>query len=165
MQTKLSNILWPATSFYVTENRPRDTCRIHFVLELQMRTREELHANSIYQLDLHNKRQLPIKTNHNGLRRTRSREAQGRSAPGQCKSPKHSLPSMLILIPPAGENRKRTPKHQLFPRHPRERQQGQHCRHHCCWQERTHHRRHRRREDAHWWPRACQRRDGFQQGC
>ena len=100
----------------------------------------------------------------NGLRRTRRREAQGCPAPRQCTPTKHLEMLMLMLIQFAGKIGKRTPKHELVRRHSHERQQGQHCRHHC-WQERTHHWRHRRREDAHWWPRRCQRRHGLQQGC
>lgn len=68
---------------------------IHVVFELRRYcTREELHANSIYQLDLHNNRSQQITTDHNGFRRTRSREAQGCSASGQRKPTKHSLLSI-----------------------------------------------------------------------
>ena len=105
-------------------NRPRDeqsllfltrevvlyTRRVNRKLNLLVRSPTDVNKNNI----------KSIKSNHNGLRRARSREAQGRLAPRQCKPTKHSCVFSLMLIPFAGEIRERTPKHQLFRRHSRQ---------------------------------------------
>lgn len=146
-------------------NRPRDEHSLLCVLDLRS-------VKVLYTRTIKRKLNSPVRSpTEDNKPQWPQENTQPRSSRVLCTKAVYANQTLIfvhlhtLLIPSAGENRKRTPKHQLLRRHPRERQQGQHRRHHRSWQERSHHWRHRRREDAHWWPRERQRPHGFQPGC